>query len=148
MGAFNSGRPLYFNSMKKILSGIIICFVALIAFNACGDKIKSTKVSIQKMTDTTFVSVIDGHHITFDIKKATFDNGFVMAGDSVEIHYIGALSDDPVKVALIKLIPKKGHVVNAVYNPNKKLETAPMSPEEQKSLDEGVDFAKKHQPKK
>lgn len=100
------------------------------------------------MTDTTFVSVIDGHNITFDIKKATFDNGFVMAGDSVEIHYIGALSDDPVKVALIKLIPKKGHVVNAVYNPNKKLETAPMSPEEQKSLDEGVDFAKKHQSKK
>ena len=94
------------------------------------------------MTDTTFVSVIDGHHITFDIKKATFDNGFVMAGDSCEIHYIGALSDDPVKVVLIKLIPKKGHVVNAVYNPNKKLETAPMSPEEQKSLDEGVDFAK------
>ena len=42
------------------------------------------------MSDTTFVSVIDGHHITFDIKKATFDNGFVMAGDSCEIHYIGA----------------------------------------------------------
>ena len=100
------------------------------------------------MTDTTFVSNIDDHRVTFDIKQATFDNGFVMAGDSAVVHYIGSLSDDPVKAVLIKLIPKKGHVVDAVYDPNKKLETAPMSPEEEKSLEEGVEFAKKHQPKK
>lgn len=133
--------------MKKFLSVIIVCFVALLAFNACGDEIKSTKVSIQSMTDTTFVSVIDDHRVTFDIKQATYDNGFVMAGDSAVVHYIGSLSDDPVKAVLIKLIPKKGHVVDAVYDPNKKLETAPMTPEEVKSLEEGVEFAKKHQPK-
>lgn len=99
------------------------------------------------MTDTTFVSVIDDHRVTFAIKQATFDNGFVMAGDSAVVHYIGSLSDDPVKAVLIKLIPKKGHVVDAVYDPNKKLETAPMTPEKVKSLEEGVEFAKKHQPK-
>ena len=133
--------------MKKILSVIIVCFVALLAFNACSDEIKSTKVSIQSMTDTTFVSVIDDHRVTFDIKQATFDSGFVMAGDSAVVHYIGSLSDNPVKAVLIKLIPKKGHVVDAVYDPNKKLETAPMTPEKVKSLEEGVEFAKKHQPK-
>ena len=134
--------------MKKFLSVIIVCFVALLAFNACGDEIKSTKVSIQSMTDTTFVSVIDDHRVTFDFEQATFDNGFVMAGDSAVVHYIGSLSDDPVKAVLIKLIPKKGHVVDAVYDPNKKLETAPMTKEEVKELEEGVEFAKKHQPKK
>ena len=134
--------------MKGGLSVIIVCFVALLAFNACSDEIKSTKVSIQSMTDTTFVSVIDDHRVTFDIKQATFDNGCVMAGDSAVVHYIGSLSDDPVKAVLIKLIPKKGHVVDAVYDPNKKLETAPMTKEEVKELEEGVEFAKKRQPKK
>lgn len=100
------------------------------------------------MTDSTLVTIIDDHQVTFDYKQATFDNGFVMAGDSAVINYIGSLSDEPVKAVLIKLIPKKGHVVNAVYDPNKKLETAPMTPEQQKQLEEGVEFAKKHQQKK
>lgn len=99
------------------------------------------------MTDSTLVTIIDDHQVTFDYKQATFDNGFVMAGDSAEINYIGSLSDEPVKAVLIKLIPKKGHVMNAVYDPNKKLETAPMTDKEVKEMEEGVEFAKKHQPK-
>ena len=100
------------------------------------------------MTDSTLVTIIDDHQVTFDYKQATFDNGFVMAGDSAVINYIGSLSDDPVKAVLIKLISKKGHVMNAVYDPNKKLETAPMTKEEEKDLEEAIEFAKKHQPKK
>lgn len=100
------------------------------------------------MTDSTLVTIIDDRQVTFDYKQATFDNGFVMAGDSAVINYIGSLSDDPVKAVLIKLIPKKGHVMNAVYNPNKKLETAPMTKEEEQELEEAIEFAKKHQPKK
>lgn len=135
--------PFYFKRMKKLLS-FIICLVAVFSFCACGDKIKSTNVSIQKMTDTTMVSIIDEHRITFDIKKAKFDNGIVMEGDSALVRYIGNLSDEPVKAVLIKLIPKKGHFVNAVYDPNKKLETAPMSAEDQKQMDEAFEYAKKH----
>ena len=135
--------PLFSNKMKQLLS-FIICLVAVLSFCACGDKIKSTKVSIQKMTDTTFVSNIDGHKITFDIKKAQFDNGAVMEGDSATVRYVGNLSDEHVVAVIVKLIPKKGHIVNAVYDPNKKLETAPMTKEEQKSFDEGIEFAKKH----
>ena len=100
------------------------------------------------MTDTTIVTIICDHKVTFDFRQATFDNGYVMAGDSAEVSYIGELSDDPVKAVLIKLIPKQGHIVNAVYDPNKQLETAPMTEEQQEALDKGVEFAKKHQPKK
>ncbi len=96
------------------------------------------------MTDSTFVSNIDDHKITFDIKKATFDNGAVMEGDSAEVRYVGNLSDEHVLAVIVKLIPKKGHIVNAVYDPNKKLETAPMSADEQKKFNEGIEFAKKH----
>ena len=134
--------------MKKLLSIITICLIAILSFNACSEEIKSTNVSIKQMTDSTLLTIIDDHQVTFDYKQATFDNGFVMAGDSAVINYIGSLSDDPVKAVLIKLIPKKGHVMNAVYDPNKKLETAPMTDKEVKELEEGVEFAKKHQPKK
>lgn len=90
------------------------------------------------------VSNIDGHKIDFDIQKANFDNGAVMEGDSAVVRYVGDLSDGHVLAVIVKLIPKKGHVVEAVYDPNKKLETAPMSKEEQKRFDEGIEFAKKH----
>ena len=134
--------------MKKLLSIITVCLIAILSFNACSEKIKSTNVSIKQMTDSTLLTIIDDHQVTFDYKQATFDNGFVMAGDSAVINYIGSLSDDPVKAVLIKLISKKGHVMNAVYDPNKKLETAPMTKEEEKELEEAIEFAKKHQPKK
>ena len=144
MGAFSFGRPLLVTKMKKFLS-IIICLVAVLSFFACGDKIKTTKVSIQKMTDTTFVSIIDDHKITFDIKKAEFDNGAVMEGDSAVVRYVGNLSDEHVTAVIVKLIPKKGRIVKAVYDPNKKLETAPMTKEEVKDLEKGIEYAKKHQ---
>lgn len=144
MGAFSFGRPLLVTKMKKFLS-FIICLVAVLSFFACGDKIKTTKVSIQKMTDTTLVSIIDDHKITFDIKKAEFDNGAVMEGDSAVVRYVGNLSDEHVTAVIVKLIPKKGRIVNAVYDPNKKLETAPMTKEEVKDLEKGIEYAKKHQ---
>lgn len=96
------------------------------------------------MTDTTFVSNIDGHKITFDIKKAEFDNGAVMEGDSAVVRYIGNLSDEHVTAVIVKLIPKKGRIVNAVYDPNKKLETSPLTTEEVNELEKGIEYAKKH----
>lgn len=117
----------------------------MLSFFACGDNIKTTKVSVQKMTDTTFVSNIDGHMITFNIKKAKFDNGAIMEGDSAVVRYVGNLSDENVTAVIVKLIPKKGRIATAVYDPNKKLETAKMSPEEQKEFDKGIEYAKKHQ---
>lgn len=97
------------------------------------------------MTDTTFVSIIDDHKITFNIKKAEFDNGAVMEGDSAVVRYVGNLSDEHVTAVIVKLIPKKGRIANAVYDPNKKLETAPMTKEEVNGLEKGIEYAKKHQ---
>lgn len=116
----------------------------VLSFFACGDKIKTTKVSIQKMTDTTFVSNIDGHKIDFDMQKAKFVHGAVMEGDSAVVRYVGDLSDGHVTAVIVQLIAKKGHVVDAVYDPNKKLVTAPMDKDAQKRFDEGIENAKKH----
>lgn len=129
--------------MNRYLT-LIICLVTVVFFNSCREEIKTTAVKIESMTDTTFVSKIDGRSITFDIKKAQYDNGFVMSDDSVVVYYVGDLRDGKVIAAVVRLIPKKGNVVDAVYDPSKDLKTAPMSEEEQKSFEKGIEYTRKH----
>lgn len=95
------------------------------------------------MTDTTMVTSMGDYAITFDTKKAQYTNGAIMDGDSVVIHYVGDLKERKAKAAIVKLIPKKGRVVEAVYDPSKELEVSeqPMSKDEEKHL-EG--FVKKY----
>lgn len=96
------------------------------------------------MTDTTMVAKIDGHDITFDIKQAKYDNGFVMAGDSVTVFYVGNLRDGKVTAGLIRLIPRKPHIVDVKFDDSKELKTKTMTEEETKTFDEGVEYIREH----
>ena len=96
------------------------------------------------MTDTTMVAKIDGRDITFDIKQAEYDNGFVMTGDSVTVFYVGELRDVKVKAGLIRLVPRKPHVVDVKFDDSKELKTKPMTEEETKAFDEGVEYIREH----
>lgn len=96
------------------------------------------------MTDTTMVAKIDGHDITFDIKQAKYDNGFVMAGDSVTVFYVGNLRDGKVTAGLIRLIPCKPHIVDVKFDDSKELKTKTMTEEETKTFDEGVEYIREH----
>lgn len=95
------------------------------------------------MTDTTMITGIGDYDITFDIKKAKFTNGAVMVEDSVTIQYVGDLKKLKATAAIVHLMPKKGRVVQAVYDPSKELEIdeKPMTKEEEKSLQ---NFVKKY----
>lgn len=124
---------------------VIMAFAAAVMLvSSCQEKIQTTKAMVKKTTDTTLVATIDKYDIVFDIKQARCDNGAVMAGDSVTIHYIGDLRDKKAKALLLKLMPQKGTVVEAKYDPSKELLTKPMTPEEQKEFEEGIEFAKKN----
>jgi len=129
--------------MKRIIS-IVFCFAFMMLFYACREEMKVTSVKLNGVTDTTVVANIDGHEIAFDIRKATFDNGMVMAGDSVTVHYIGDMGQGTAKALLIKLIPRKGNVVNAIYDPSKELKTDSLSESESKAMHEAIEFAKRH----
>lgn len=93
----------------------------MLALGACQEKIKTTVGLIEKVSDTTAVVKIDKYLIVFDTKQARFDNGAVMKNDSVAVHYIGDLRDKKAKALLVKLMPRKGTVVEAVYDPSKEL---------------------------
>ena len=89
------------------------------------------------MSDTTAVVMIDKYDIVFDTKQARFDNGAIMQEDSVTIHYIGDLRDKRAKALIVRLMPKKGTVVEAVYDPSKELIVSdePMSEEQIERLE-------------
>lgn len=89
------------------------------------------------MSDTTLVAQIDKYDIVFDTKKARIDNGAVMIGDSVTVHYIGDLREKKARALLLCLIPKKGTVVEAVYDPSKELKVKeePMSDEQIEAIE-------------
>ena len=112
----------------------------VLAMTSCKDKIQTTKGLVKRMSDTTIVATIDKYNIVFDTKKAKCDNGAVMPGDSVTIHYVGDLRDKRAKALLIRLMPKKGTVVEAVYDPSKELilSEEPMSEGEKASLEKYV----------
>lgn len=116
----------------------------LLAVSSCEEKIQTTTGKVKKLNDSTMVATIDKYDITFDMKQVRFDNGVVIPGDSAVIHYIGDLRDKKATALLIRLIPPKPRVAEAVYDPSKKLETTPMTKEQIKQHEEALEFAKEH----
>ena len=129
--------------MKKT-KFLLFLSAVILTFSSCEEKLQTTTGKIKKMSDSIMVATIDKYDITFDMKQVRFDNGVVIPGDSAVIHYIGDLRDKQAKALLIKLIPPKPRIVEAVYNPDAELKTRPMSKEEQKEFEEGIKYAKEH----
>ncbi|MGN0282258.1 MAG: hypothetical protein ACI4B3_08165 [Prevotella sp.] len=129
--------------MNKFL-GIIAFLGILFTISSCEEKIQTTNAKVKSISDSTFVATIDKYDITFDTKDARYHNGAIMAGDSVTIHYTGDLRDKKAKALLVKLIPKQGKFIEIKYDPTKELKSKPMTSEEQKRLEEGIEFAKRH----
>ena len=109
----------------------------LLAVSSCQEKIQTTTAKIKKMSDSTMVATIDKYDITFDMRHVRYDNGVIIPGDSAVIHYIGNLRDKKAKALLVRLVPKQGTVVEAVYDPSKELITDPnpMPDEQAKKLE-------------
>ena len=111
--------------------------VTLILTSCSSEKIQKTSGKVKDIKDSTMLVAIDKYDINFDISKARFDNGAVMKDDSIVLHYIGNLRDKKAKALLIRLVPKQGTVVEAVYDPSKELITNqnPMPEEQVKKLE-------------
>lgn len=129
--------------MNKSLLFIVLSTVAIL-FSSCKEKIQTTTALVKKTSDTTLVATIDKYDIVFDVKDSRCDNGAIMPGDSVSIHYVGDLRNKKAKAVLLTLIPQKGTIVEAIYDPSKELMTKPLSEEEMKRISKGMDYLKKH----
>ena len=122
--------------MKKQLL-FLAMVVTLILTSCSSEKIQKTSGKVKDIKDSTMLVAIDKYDIRFDISKARFDNGAVMKDDSIVLHYIGNLRDKKAKALLVRLVPKQGTVVEAVYDPSKELITDqnPMPEEQVKKLE-------------
>lgn len=92
---------------------------------------------VKNLNDTVMVTAIGDYAIKFNIKKAEYTNGMIMIGDSVSVHYTGDLRDKKALALIVKLIPQKGVVVDATYDPDKELKTSerPMSEKAARDLE-------------
>ena len=106
--------------MKKIISFLTVLAI-VVGLTSCEEKIKTTRGVVKRMTEKELIATIDKYEINFDITKAKVDNGALMAGDSVVIHYTGDLREKQARALLMRLIPKQGTIVEAVYDPSKEL---------------------------
>ena len=106
--------------MKKILSFLTVLAI-VVGLTSCEEKIKTTRGVVKRLTEKELIATIDKYEINFDITKAKEDNGALMAGDSVVIHYTGDLREKQARALLMRLIPKQGTIVEAVYDPTKEL---------------------------
>ena len=124
-------------NMDKNMKKIMILAGVVLTMMSCQEEIKTTRGLVKRMSDTTLVAQIDKYDIVFDTKKARIDNGAVMIGDSVTVHYIGDLREKKARALLLCLIPKKGTVVEAVYDPSKELKVKeePMSDEQIEAIE-------------
>ena len=106
--------------MKKILSFLTVLAI-VVGLTSCEEKIKTTRGVVKRLTEKELIATIDKYEINFDITKAKVDNGALMAGDSVVVHYTGDLREKQARALLLRLIPKQGTIVEAVYDPSKEL---------------------------
>ncbi len=110
--------------MRKSLFAAVATALA-VTLAGCSDKPKSYTGVVKSLTDTTLVASAAGRDATFGITKAEVTNGAIMPGDSVQLYYIGDPDDKDAQALVIRLIPRPGTVVDAVYDPNKPLLTKP-----------------------
>ena len=94
--------------MRK-LSFLLPLLASVLFLCSCGEDIKTCSGHIKELTDSTMVAVTGGEDVTFDIRRVRYDNGIVMAGDSVGIHYVGKLGGEAYAV-LVRLFPKQGEI--------------------------------------
>lgn len=114
--------------------------------HSCREELKSCSGHIKEQTDSTLVIVTGGADVTFDVADARYDNGFVMLGDSVNVHYVGDLRSKNVHAMLIRLVPRKGRVVDAVFDPSKELKVSERedTEAEQEEMQKFIEVSKKH----
>lgn len=126
--------------MKKL--SVLLLFLAVVCctLHSCREEIKTCAGQIRELNDTVMTTKIGDYDIAFDIRRAEYTNGAVMAGDSVTVHYTGDLKDLHARALLVYLMPRPGRVVDAVYDPSKELKVSdkPLTDEEVRKTEQFI----------
>ena len=129
--------------MKKALT-IPLLFLLIMTVQSCQKGMKDCEGRVEEINGTTsMVVTVDGDSVKFDIDSVDYTNGAVMVGDSVKVGYVGDLDERKVRAVTVSLIQKKGHVVNAGFNPDSELKTRSMDSITKERFDEFVESASK-----
>lgn len=110
--------------MKKIFGHIFI-LMSVFVFFSCSDEIKTCEGRVKDVNDSVMVVKISDYEVSFDTKDLQYTNGFVIANDSVVMHYVGNLRSKKVKGLVVRVVPAKSRIVTVGVDPTKELKSRP-----------------------
>lgn len=99
--------------------------MSVFVFFSCSDEIKTCEGRVKDVNDSVMVVKISDYEVSFDTKDLRYINGFVIANDSVVMHYVGNLRSKKVKGLLVRVIPAKGKIVTVGEKATQELVTRP-----------------------
>lgn len=104
---------------------------------SCSKKEHAARVLVKDVNDSVMKIEDDGNRVDVDVRKAIYTAGAIQGGDSVVLNYFGSLSTGDCQAVSIELLPRAGHHVEAVYNPQAPLKTdnKPVTKEEKERED-------------
>lgn len=121
---------------KTFLFCLVAVFVLLLG--SCSKKEHAARVLVKDVNDSVMNIENDGSRVDVDVRKAIYTAGAIQGGDSIVLNYFGSLSSGDCQAVSIELLPRAGHHVEAVYNPQAPLKTdnKPVTKEEKERQDE------------
>ncbi len=91
----------------------VLSLIIALGLGSCKEAKHETRALVNDINDSTMIiSSKDDGQVTLDIRTATFINGAVQGGDSVEVTWEGnANNSDWTKkrAAIVNLVPRQGH---------------------------------------
>lgn len=114
--------------LRYLLPLMCICMM----LTSCGHKLKSCSGIVTYIQKDTLKMKVGKDEATFLTVGGKYDNGIVVVEDSAEVTYIGTLSKG--RAMLIRLIPKKGRIIDIKKDTTKVLVTSPAPPAQVKKF--------------
>lgn len=113
--------------MKKYFFAWAILLGCVFSFASCQEKIKETQGVVTSVDGSQYGDTIrsmkmlaDGDTLVFTLKDARFDNGVMLKGDRVKVHYISG-NGDTLRALLVYVKPNPSKVIEIKQDTTKQL---------------------------
>lgn len=116
--------------MKKYLIALMMTAAVCATLTSCSEKLKKASgvvanVESSNLGDTLkSMKLFDGEDtLVFALKEAQYNNGVMLAKDSVDVYYLKGHHTDTLRAMLVYVKPQPAHVIEVKVDTTKKLLT-------------------------
>jgi len=118
--------------MKKLFIYVLPFMCICLLLPSCGRKLKRCSGVVTYIQKDTLKMKVGNDNAVFITIGANYDSGVVTVKDSAEVTYIGSSTNK--RAILVRLITKKGHIIDIKKDTSKVLITTPAPPAQVKKF--------------